>query len=168
VPNGFPVTVEVNGSDQASNQTAAIIKEAYAEIGVEVTINAIDDATRSERFQAGDYEMSITPPGRFTSDVPIDDQFAVLLFNSPAINNLFTFYKNPEVGKLVREATRETDEDRRAELFEEVHVKAMENPPFVPIAYTPNRAAVRNEVHAFNYLLNGWWRLESVWKDADA
>jgi hypothetical protein len=33
----------------------------------------------------------------------------------------------------------------------------------IPIVYTPNRAAVTSNVHNFNYLLGGLWRLDSVW-----
>jgi peptide/nickel transport system substrate-binding protein len=165
VPDGFSTKITFVGDDQASKQTAQIIKASWEKIGVDVTIDQVDDATRGDAYSSGDYELTMARPGEFTTDVPVDDQFATLWFNSPAINNLFSYYDNPVTAKLAKQAISEIDEDRRAELFAQMHIESMKNPPVIPIAYTPNRAAVRNNVHNFNYLLPGFWRLDSVWLD---
>lgn len=163
VPDGFSVKLNIPGGDQPTRQTAQIIQDAWAEIGVEMEIRTLDDATHTEGLTSGNYELTLDQPGDFTTDVPVDDQFAKLLFDSPAISNLFTFSKLPEVARLTRQATVELDEERRADLFERMHAESMENAPVIPLVYTPNRAAVGNNVHDFNYLLLAFWRLESVW-----
>ena len=95
----------------------------------------------------------------------VDDQMTTFLFNSPDTFNLFTYYKNPVTEDLVKRAVSEVDEDKRRQLFEDLHVEGMKNPSVVPIAYTPNRMAVRSNVHNLTYLLAGTWRLESAWVD---
>jgi peptide/nickel transport system substrate-binding protein len=166
VPDGFATTLAYKSTDQPSAQTAQIIKEAWSEIGVDVTLRPVDDATQGELFAGGEYEAILYEPGVFTSDVPIDDQFAQLLFDFPPINNLFTWYETPpELRDLVREVLRETDEARRQELFEQIHIMSMENPPVVPLVYTPNRVAVGNHVHNFSLPLTAVFRLEQVWVD---
>ncbi|WP_283139378.1 ABC transporter substrate-binding protein [Rhizohabitans arisaemae] len=162
-PNGFSTVIRYSAEDQASGQTAQILQESFKKIGVTVKIEPQDSATFSE-FTRGNYEIRIQQPGQSTSDVPIDDQFTTLYFNSPAIDNLFTFFKDDTLADLTHKAVRTVDEQQRADLFKQIHIRSMELLPRIPIAYTPNRAAVSAKVGDFNYLLNGWWRLDRVWK----
>jgi peptide/nickel transport system substrate-binding protein len=164
VPDGFKIRLDYPAADQASVQTAQIIQEAWKEIGVEVTLNPQDPGT--DTFSTGEYQAMLFEPGTFTSDVPVDDQFAQLLFDFPAINNLFSWYESPpELVDLVEEATHEPDEARRAEQFAQIQQVSMADPMFVPLTYTPNRIGVGNNVHNFNLPLTAIFRLETVWID---
>jgi peptide/nickel transport system substrate-binding protein len=166
VPDGFSTSIAYVSTDQASAQEAQIIQDAWADIGVEVTLEPLDAATQGDLFSSGEYEAILHEPGVFTSDVPVDDQFAQLLFDYPAINNLFSFYDSPpELKTLVRQALRENDEDRRVEEFTEIHRLSMADPMFVPLTYTPNRVGVANNVHNFSVPLTAIFRLEPVWID---
>jgi peptide/nickel transport system substrate-binding protein len=168
VPNGFKTSINITSADQASSQVAQIVKDSYAKIGVNVTINNLDAASRSENYRDGNWNMNVTPPGLYTSDTPIDDQFALLLYMDTPINHLRTSYKNPDAAKIAAEAIEENDEGKRKELFTKLQIMGMEDPPIAPIAYTPNRAGVAKGVHGFNYLVCAWWRLENVWKQGAA
>ena len=97
--------------------------------------------------------------------MPIDDEFASLVFDGKDSNYFFTWYDNPKSQRLAQQAVVELNEAKRKALFEQLYVDTMEDPPVIPIVYTPNRAAVRDDVHDFNYMLAGFWRLGSVWKD---
>jgi peptide/nickel transport system substrate-binding protein len=163
VPNGFSATLNIPGSDQAAKQEAQIIQQAWKQIGVQIAIKPLDDAAHSDDWAGGKYQLTLFPPGPFTTDIPVEDEFAALLFDSPALNNFYTWYKNPAVTSLVQQALTTTDEAKRAALFQQMHVKSMEDPPVVPLTYTPGRAAVSTKVHAFNYLTGGLFRLETVW-----
>ena len=164
VPDGFKTTIGYPSSDQASAQTAQILQEAWGKIGVDVTLVPQDAGT--DTFSTGEYDVLLFQPGTFTSDVPVEDEFAQLLFDFPAINNLFTFSKTPpELLALVRKALHETDESARVEDFTKIQQMSMANPLFVPINYTPNRIAVANNVHDFNLPLTAIFRLETVWID---
>jgi peptide/nickel transport system substrate-binding protein len=166
VPNGFSATINIVGTDQPSNQVAQIVQQAWAKIGVKLSIQRLSNATLGAKWSEGDAELTVFTPGSFSTDVPVDDEFTSLLFNSPATNNLFTFLKNPEAAKLTREATSTMDEGKRADLFHQLQDVTMKNPPVIPLVYTPNRAAVRTNVHGFNYIMAGsYWRLDGVWKD---
>jgi peptide/nickel transport system substrate-binding protein len=165
VPDGFSTTITIVGSDQTSNQVAQILQQSWAKIGVKLTIERLSNATAATKWQSGDGDLNLFTPGAFSSDVPVDDEFTALLFNSPATNNLFTYLKNPEAQRLTEEASTTLDEDKRTERFHRLQVVTIEDPPVIPLVYTPNRAAVRNDVHGFNYLMAGaYWRLDSVWK----
>jgi peptide/nickel transport system substrate-binding protein len=164
VPKGFSTTLTFSSSDQASGQVAQILKSSWAKIGVKLNLNPSDDALVGQNYSSGKSEMTVFAPGGFTSDVPVDDEFASLMFDSPATHDLYTWYRNPVTQKLASEAVTEMNETKRRNLFQQLHIESMKNPPVIPMVYTPNRAAVRNDVHNFNYLLAGFWRLDQVWK----
>jgi len=161
VPNGFSTTLLTTAAEPLSQQIAQIVQQSWKEIGVNVKIKPLDDPNTP--YGEGNYELFLSQPGTLTSDIPVEDEFATLFFNSKATNNFFMFYKNPTTQRLAGEAVSETDEARRAKLFEELNVASMKDPNSIPIAYTPNRAAVRDSVHNFNYLLMAWWRLQYTW-----
>ncbi|ADB53497.1 ABC transporter substrate-binding protein [Conexibacter woesei] len=163
VPDGFTATIQINADDQAASQIVQILEQAWARIGVRLVRDQADAATVAEKFYGGRYELNLVRPGAFTSDVPVDDQFAELQFNSPATGNLFTFSRPAQARDYARRAVVETDQQKRRELFAQMHVASMEELPTLPLVYTPNRAAVANEVRDFNYMLTGYWRLESAW-----
>jgi peptide/nickel transport system substrate-binding protein len=164
VPDGFKIRLDYPASDQASAQTAQIVQEAWKQIGVDVTLNPQDEGT--DTYSTGEYQAMLFAPGTFTSDVPVDDQFAQLLFDFPAIHNLFTWYKAPrELVDLVEQALKEPDENRRVDLFTQIHQVSMADPMFIPLTYTPNRVGVADYVHNFNLPLTAIFRLESVWID---
>jgi peptide/nickel transport system substrate-binding protein len=165
VPNGFHTTIEVVGTgDQATFLTAQILQSAWAKIGVKVTIKPVDGATQGTDYGGGKYDVTLITPGAVTADVPADDEFANFLFNSPNTNNLYTFSHQPALAAIVKQATTTTDEAERARLFEELQAESIKDPSVVPMVYTPNRAAVANDVHNFSYMLGGLWPLDSVWK----
>ncbi|WP_169747842.1 ABC transporter substrate-binding protein [Pseudonocardia acaciae] len=169
VPDGFATTINIVGTDQPSNQVAQIVQQSWAAIGVKVTIQRMDNATLGARWEAGDHDLTIFTPGAFSTDIPVDDEFATLMFDSPATDNLHTYLDNPTAAALTRRATTTLDEAERKRLFDRLQVVTIDNPPVIPLVYTPNRAAVGNRVHGFNYLMAGsYWRLDEVWKEAEA
>lgn len=165
VPNGFSLSIEIvnGGGDQASAQTAQILRDSWAKIGVHLKIKPVDGATQGNDFGSGKYQTLLIAPGAVTSDVPVDDEFAQLVFDSPDTHNLYTWAEDPALSKLVKQAVVEPSEPKRIELFKQMHIRSMQDVPVIPMVYTPNRAAVTSNVHNFNYLLGGIWRLDSVW-----
>ncbi|HET6447580.1 MAG TPA: ABC transporter substrate-binding protein [Conexibacter sp.] len=163
VPNGFKTTISITGTDQASNQIAQIIQQSWAKIGVDLTIRKLDHGTLLANNGTGNWDLNLFLPAEYSSDVPVDDQFASLQFDSPELHNLFSYYENPTAARLAREATSELDESVRAQKFHDLQDVAMQDPQLIPLVYAPRRIGVRSNVRDLDYMLVGWWRLESVW-----
>ena len=53
VPNGFDATISIDGSDSATKQVAQILKQAWQEIGVDLTIQPRELAVLGEDWPAG-------------------------------------------------------------------------------------------------------------------
>lgn len=164
VPNGFSATLAVTGNDQTSNQIAQILQQSWGKIGVKLTIDRLDHGTLQANFGSMKYDMTLFLPAEFTSDIPVEDEFATLQFNSPPLNNLRTNYKNAEAASLAGRATSEEDPARKQD-FAELQSVTMNDPQSIPLVRAPPTMAVRSSVRDFTYMLVNWFRLETVWME---
>jgi peptide/nickel transport system substrate-binding protein len=164
-PKGFTLTLNIDGTDEPSVQTAQILQQSYAQIGVKVKVQQLDFGTLQTRRVAGQDMAYLLIPDANTSDIPVPDEFAYFLYASQSADqNLYSNYVNPQAQKLTEEATSTSDETKRAQLFAQLQQVTMTNPPSVPIVFAPYRTAIRSNVQGFNYLLTGFYYLGEVWK----
>lgn len=166
-PDGFEAEYLLIGSDNDSRQIASILQDSWAQIGVRLNLQQLDAGTFSDRRLRGDYDFLAGPPDDLQSDVAVDDEFASFIYapklQGPATAQI-AVYDDPQALALVQRATTATEETERARLFSELQRYGMEvNPPWIPLAFTVQRTAIRDGVHGFKTLLNGSWRLEDVW-----
>ena len=164
-PDGFDLTIELAGGDDTSKQVAQIVQDAWGKIGVDVKLRQFDYGTLFSRMLAFQEQAFIQPPDVITSDIPIPDEFAQILFSTydSALHNGFTWYRNPAATELAQRAIHATDEAEQAELWARLQRVTMEDPATVPLIFPPTRAAYRDDVHGYQYVpQTGWWRLEQV------
>ena len=163
-PDGFDSRIDIVGGDQTSKQVAQILQDAWGRIGVNVTLRQSDLGTLVSHIQAIDYQAFMLLPDIATSDLPIQDEFAKLLYDSydTPQRNGWTWYHNKEALRLAHEAIHATDEGEQARKYAELQRVAMEDPPAVPLIFPPYRSAARSNVKGFQYVQTGWWRLEQV------
>jgi peptide/nickel transport system substrate-binding protein len=161
VPNGFTVPMEIVGVDEASKQTAQIIQQAWARIGVRVRVVQTDAATAVNHVFQGDYVTSLLPPSTWSSDIPSEDEFAVNLTSD--LGEQMAGYHDPALTRLVDRISSTKSEQFRVRTYPQVQRALLENPPFAPIVFVPVRAAMRKNVHGFDYTMTNWWALDSVW-----
>jgi peptide/nickel transport system substrate-binding protein len=163
-PEGFDLKLTLIAGDETSKQIAQIVQEAWGELGIDVSLQQTDFGTLYERAANGDTEASMFLPDILTSDIPIPDEFAQGLFNTlnEPFHNGWTWYDNPTAAKLADEATHAPDEATQEQLFQELQRVTMEDPPSVPLIFPQYRPAFRSNVHGYQYVQTGWWRLEQV------
>jgi peptide/nickel transport system substrate-binding protein len=163
-PNGFTMTLSIDGSDTPSLQTAQIIQAAWAQIGVKVKIQEYDYGTVQSRWAAGEYQGTLLVPDADTSDLPVDDEYAHGLFdNYAADKNLYSYYQNSEAQKLAVAGLTATNESARRSAFYKLQEVTMAAAPSIPLVWAPFRAAVAANVQGFSYVLVGWYPLQNVW-----
>ncbi len=163
-PHGFTLQLNIVGSDTPSKETAQIIQAAWAQVGVKVEIKEYDYGTIQSRWAEGHYQGTLLIPDEDTSDLPVDDEYAHGLFdNYAADKNLYSYYQNAQAQKLAVEALTANSESTRSAAFHELQEVSMAGVPSVPLVWAPYRTAVRSNVHAFNYVLTGWFPLQEVW-----
>ena len=163
-PDGFDLTIDIVAGDQTTKQVGQILQDAWGEIGVRVKLRQSDLGTLNTRVQASQHQAYITLPDIYTSDLPIQDEFAKLLYDSlgTPLHNGWTYYDNKQSVRLVQQALKATDEGEQANLYAELQRVTMEDPPAVSFVFPPYRAGYRSNVKGFQYVQTGWWRLEQV------
>ena len=156
-PHGFDLTIELVGGDQTSAQVAQILQESWGKIGVKVKLRQQDAASVYARMQNGQYQAFMMAPDIFTSDLPITDEFAQMFFASTDSDQY-----SPTVARLAKAAIHSTDEAEQGRLFAKLQGVAMTEATAVPLMFPAYRSAARSNVHGFQYVQTGWWRLEQV------
>jgi peptide/nickel transport system substrate-binding protein len=161
VPHGFTIPLEIVGADEPSKQTAQILQQAWGQIGVHVQVVQTDAATAINHVFQGDYETSLLPPSTWSEDIPSEDEFATNLATS--FGEQVFGYHDANFTRLVERASSSRSEKQRSALFAQAQQVLLDDPPMIPIVFTPARAAFRKHVHGFAYTPTNWWTLDSVW-----
>jgi peptide/nickel transport system substrate-binding protein len=163
VPKGFTMPYVFIGTDTEGKQVATILKEQWRQIGVNVDLQGVDVATAGDRLGKGEFGVANFAADGFTSDVPNDDELALGLFDPNAgFNGFSTSYSSKQAAALAHRANETLSESGRRRLFAQLQRYGIENPPWVPLFFVPQRTAVRRNVHGLKTLVTGWWRLEDV------
>ena len=163
-PKGFDVTILIPSEDQTKAQMMAVVKQLWAQIGVNVTIQNMETNALFTKYMNGDYQASDPLPS-ITSDVLVPDELALAWLDPTGVQKGFwSFYKSPEAWKLTLAANSTTDEAKRKQLFGQIQTLTMADAPWVPLFFVPARTGLRSNVQNFHTLESGWWNLWEVWK----
>ena len=167
MPDGFDLAYIYPSGSTAHEQLGTILQADWAQIGVNLSIEEVDTGTLfGDRFFTMEYESGVPLP-KFTSDVVVPDEVALLFYDKDPSNILagfFTGWEIPdELERVTEEAAFTTDEAIRAELWPEAQRIAMEEAPWVTLFFLPTVHAVADNVEGFRVVPNGWWDLEDVW-----
>lgn len=160
-PKGFRARFTYVAGDSAAKNIGTILQDRWGELGVKLDLQPAEYAQVGTQLFNGDYDMLSLQPTTASSDVPIDDELAIF-FLSPLYGAFFTNYENRALAAKVEDVTTNPSETERRRLFGEIQRMAMADPPFVPLVFTPARAAVHADVHGFDYVTTNWFRLDQV------
>lgn len=167
MPDGFDLAYIYPSGSTAHEQLGTILQADWAKIGVNLSIEEVDTGTLfGDRFFTMEYESGVPLP-KFTSDVVVPDEVALLFYDKDPSNILagfFTGWEIPdELERVTEEASFTNDEAIRADLWPEAQRIAMEEAPWVTLFFLPTVHAVADNVEGFRVVPNGWWDLEDVW-----
>ena len=167
MPDGFDLAYIFPSGSTAHEQLGTILQAQWAEIGVNLSIEEVDTGTLfGDRFFTMEYESGVPLP-KFTSDVVVPDEVALLFYDKAPENILAGFFTGwdipDELERVTEEAAFTNDEAVRAELWPEAQRIAMEEAPWVTLYFLPTVHAVADNVEGFRVVPNGWWDLEDVW-----
>jgi len=117
-------------------QLAKLLKEAGAQVGIDITPDPYEWSVFIERYQTHQFEALCIGSGGTIEFDPYQ------YFHSSQIANRgdnVTSYNNPEVDKLLDEARRTIDENKRYELYHKFHRILHEEEPFTFLFMRPER-----------------------------
>jgi peptide/nickel transport system substrate-binding protein len=163
VPDGFDLNCLIVAGDQVERQQAEILQQEWAELGVNMSIEAVDVSTIWERWTGGGEQCFTYPGAGLSSDALSDDNLAVVFFDyTGGADSFWTSWNNERAIELVATAGQTIDEDARTAAFYELQQLAMDEYPAVPLFFIKARTAVADNVTGFKTLPVKWWNLEDV------
>ena len=163
-PKGFDVTILIPSEDQTKAQMMAVVKQLWAQIGVNVTIQTMETNALFTKYMNGDYEASDPLPS-ITADVLVPDELALAWLDPKGVQKGFwSFYKSQKAWALTLAANSTTNEAKRKQLFGQMQRLTLADAPWVPLFFVPARTGLGANVQNFHTLESGWWNLWEVWK----
>ena len=161
-PQGFDTKLLVAAGDTIGQQVAVIVKAELAAIKITVTIEQREAASAFQAQTTGDYEMV---EYYCSSDIidPAENTTYAAAGNGGS-NAVYTNYDNKTVDDLVAQSNVELDPAKRAAEYLQLQQLVHQDAPMLFLFWQPARTALRTNVHDFQVLPTGNYRLWEVWK----
>ena len=126
---------------------AEAIQKNLEDVGIKTKIVSYEWATYLEKAAKGEADMFLLG---WTGDNGDADNFLYTLLDEQSIgSNNYTYFKNSETHKLLLEAQKETDEDKRNELYKKAQEIFHDEAPWVPLAYSTPLLAGKSTIKNF-------------------
>src|SRR2546425_825098 len=157
---GFKMDMQVRSGNTNFANTAVILKEAWAKLGVTVDIQTLDTAVVRTNYRAGDF---MSTPTAWTNDMNDPTEIVNYAMRGGASPFAYwTRYNNPDLNDKITKADLEQDAKKREAQYSEIQKIYLDAAPLVFIAYLGATAGWRNNVDGF--LIDGlsYYRFEDV------
>ena len=125
-PDGFDISIMLYPNYSKSTETCEMIVSMLADVGINATIEVVDNATfkavqGNRSYPGEDFPWAMFFMGYGAGTADCDEGLRRIWTTSPDgnNNNNYGWYSNAEVDRLLAEAMSELDEERRLELYKE-------------------------------------------------
>ncbi|MGI8906580.1 MAG: ABC transporter substrate-binding protein [Candidatus Sumerlaeaceae bacterium] len=159
-PNGFTVTFSSHDRPRiyypVGIKLAERIQQDLSKVGVTTKIDQMEFSTFLSKTKAKDYQMANSG---WVSDNGDPDNF---IYELAGREDNDSNYVNPEATKLMRDASMEKDENKRAEMYKRAEQMLAANPPFIILNHAKQTLAIRKRVTNFKMHPTGVTQLAGI------
>lgn len=145
-PDGFEVSILAIAGNQDDLGITTALQQMWKAIGIDLQIRQVDNASRTEQYRSGTFEMRT---GGWTNDISDPSQITSYFAYSPTIDALHSGWKSEEVDKLFEESQKEMDPAKRAAQFARIQEIFNANGPTIALYETPYPVALAEHVNGF-------------------
>lgn len=161
---GYPDGLEIKLTTMDNKERvslAEVVQSQLKGIGIKVNIEVMEYGTFVDTTHSGDTEMIITSWRNATGDADYN-QYNLMHSSSKGASGNTSFYSNPEVDKLIEEARKESDPEKRNEMYAEAQEIEMEEAIYIPVRVIENVAAISKGVSGFEISPSGYLEINNV------
>jgi peptide/nickel transport system substrate-binding protein len=151
----------VQAGDEVNEQTAVLVQQQLAKIGVTANINKVDASQFVTTLVNGDYDLG---EAYWTNDIIDPDEKITFALGHDSNDNFWTRYKNDEVKELVAEARVESDPAKREQMYVDLQRIARDDVNFIDLYYSPFRNVCGKKISGFVQGPLGLFSLQDVKK----
>ncbi|MFL6231139.1 MAG: ABC transporter substrate-binding protein [Pyrinomonadaceae bacterium] len=152
-----PLVFKISATNAVGRQVSTLIQNALKEIGVPVNIESLEDNTMREQVMQGNYDLNM---GRWVGGNQ-DPIFLRDLFTFLTGKDNYRFnrsrYSNPELDKVLAEATATADRTRAKELYARAQQIVSEDMPMFPLWYWNSIVVAKKSVGNIQVPPSGDW-----------
>ena len=145
-PDGFETSILALAGNQDEIGIATALQQMWSQIGIDLEIQQVDNATRTDEYRRGVFDMRVSA---WTNDIADPGQITSYFAYSPTIDALHSGWKNAEVDRLYEQSRSEIDPAKRAAQYARIQEIFNETGPTVPLYETPYPVALQDSVHGF-------------------
>ena len=161
-PNGFKVTLLTVSGDSIGNAVAVVMQSELKEIGIDMSLQALDSTTQFERQTKKQFQMAWNYG---TSDnLDPNSNMLYCCVSDGGADSANTGWKDPAADALYRRTQTTINVAQRGKLLDQWQKIVMEKAPFMWLINPTNRFAYRDNVHDFFLQNTAHWPLWVAWK----
>lgn len=157
-PNGFSCSIYVSGD--VRNRSAQLVQAQLAEVGIQAEIFLYEWGAFLDAVNAGEHDLVISGLGNSTVDP--DNNVQYFLSSNQGAGGNRAFLSDPEADEMILAASRELDDEKRAEIYKELQVKLKDLAPWVPLYYSQNIVARRADLKGLELHKGGTYYLGNL------
>lgn len=133
----------ITSGNIVSKQLAELLQEQCAKVGVRLKIRQLEGATFFEKVQNGEFDA-----GALGWQIDLEPDLFDTFHSSqiPPIGLNHCFYSNPQVDSLLELGRIEFDQEKRAEIYHEVHRLLHEDQPYTFVNTVPEKRPVHKKI----------------------
>jgi peptide/nickel transport system substrate-binding protein len=145
-PDGFILEFLVRAGNQQQIQIATALKDMWAEIGVDLDIQQLDQAVVQDLYRTFDFEAILSG---WTNDIIDPDQLVSYAIIFETIENYRTGWVNQEAVDLANEGRTTLEDKARREIYYKIQAIHMEDAPFVYLYVLPYIDVMNERVEGY-------------------
>lgn len=154
-----PLIFKLSGGSTATRQYAGVIQDYLKQVGVPVEIETLEAATLTDHQVRGEYQMiTRISIGGNQDPIFLRDLFATSGIPAPdRVGFNRTRYSNPEVDRILEEASNSSDQGHARELYAQAQEIISRDVPMLPLWYPAIMVIARNNVSNIKIKADGDW-----------
>jgi peptide/nickel transport system substrate-binding protein len=164
MPDGFSTKLLIRSGDPNQTSVAQILQSELAELGITVEITQLDPTANKQARLDSDFDMTLSA---WTMDIPDPDQWTSFAVDPEGgSHSAFTYYDDPEVVAINKQAQLETDDAKRGDLYKQLQERTGESAFLAYLYYSPYAYAISDRIDGFEVTPLGNYHLEDVTKSS--
>ena len=144
--------MSTSAGNQSRESAQQILQQAYKEIGIELTIDNRPASTLwTEDVPAGKFEtLMVAWDNPIPSDPdPTSRLHSTMIPVESGAGANYVQFKNAEADKLMEQGVRETDQAKRAEIYQQLQALLAEELPWAPLFNNVDKFGYANELQGY-------------------
>jgi peptide/nickel transport system substrate-binding protein len=156
-----PITLKVlyRANDAVYQPTAVALKEMWGKLGVTLELEPLDRTAATTRYRANQFQVYITS---WTNDIPDPSQLASYALGFTESESYHSGYKSAEMDALLAKGMRETNVEKRRQVYYEIQELELRDSPLIILYYSPYTIAINKKMKGFVQMATGPWIFKNV------